>query len=217
MKCSLKLDCEVSECCIKSILFVSGVANSLDLIDRLLPRLQASRHSESKETANEFHHEGFMVLFPTARPRLLHFKPNHRDEIVEIIRSKVPRHVTVDPMALQLCARKIFAQAGDLRKANDFLAHASALSGGQVEITHMARAISAATSGSMADRSPLPLHQQLVAITLLTLCCEGSKKAFSLSKVGWGVVSHAYFFQMLSMFDLTALLVIRQTLSREET
>ena len=119
------------------------------------------------------------------RPRLLHFKPNHRDEIVAILRSKVPPHVTMDPMALQLCARKIVAQAGDLRKANDFLSHASALSGGRVEIVHMANAISAATSSSRADKSPLPLHQQLVAITLLMLCRESSKKAFSLSKVGW--------------------------------
>lgn len=85
-------------------------------------------------------------------------------------------------MALQLCARKIVTQAGDLRKANDFLARASALSGSHIQITHMARALSAGAS-SMAERPPLPLHQQLVAITLLMLCRESSKKAFSLSKV----------------------------------
>ncbi|XP_030852856.1 cell division control protein 6 homolog [Strongylocentrotus purpuratus] len=87
----------------KSRLVLVGVANSLDLTDRILPRLQSR---------------------PKCRPELLHFAPYTRTQISTILQdrlkeSTVDGTAVVDPMAVQLCARKVAAVAGDVRKALD--------------------------------------------------------------------------------------------------
>ena len=80
----------------------TGIANALDLTDRILPRLTA--HARCK-------------------PHLLHFPPYTREEIVAILRGRVGREgggeVVVDKAAIEFCARKVSAVHGDLRKALD--------------------------------------------------------------------------------------------------
>ncbi|XP_043214523.1 cell division control protein 6 homolog [Amphibalanus amphitrite] len=83
-----------------SKLVLIGIANSLDLTDRLLPRLTA--HVK-------------------VRPTLLHFPPYSKQDIVEIISArlaKVPNSDTVvTSAAVHLLAGKVAAVAGDARKA----------------------------------------------------------------------------------------------------
>ena len=82
------------------ILFVIGIANTLDLTDRILPRLQT--HAK-------------------CRPQLLHFPPYTKDQIVTILQERLGSNteLDIDPMAVQFCARKSAAIHGDLRKALD--------------------------------------------------------------------------------------------------
>ncbi|KAJ1938360.1 AAA ATPase, partial [Linderina pennispora] len=80
-----------------------GIANALDLTDRFLPRLQA-RNCE---------------------PVLLNFNPYQVKDIVEILQSRLSSvsgqeaEPIIQKAALELCARKVAATSGDLRKALD--------------------------------------------------------------------------------------------------
>uniref|UniRef100_A0A023GKU9 Cell division control protein n=1 Tax=Amblyomma triste TaxID=251400 RepID=A0A023GKU9_AMBTT len=75
-----------------------GIANALDLTDRVLPHLQAYG----------------------CQPTLLHFAPYSRDEIVAILTDRLSEcHAVIQPQAIQFCARKIAACTGDVRKALD--------------------------------------------------------------------------------------------------
>ena len=83
--------------------YVIGIANALDLTDRILPRLQS--HTK-------------------CRPQLLHFPPYTKDQIVTILQQRLGSNsegtqTVVDSMAVQFCARKVAAVHGDLRKALD--------------------------------------------------------------------------------------------------
>ncbi|PVV02602.1 hypothetical protein BB560_002941 [Smittium megazygosporum] len=102
----------------RSSLLLIGIANALDLTERLLPRLKVRN----------------------CMPELLHFKPYGVEEIVYVLKnrsaylqasvsalakgkkqklgSEKERQVPRDP-ALELCARKIAASSGDMRKALD--------------------------------------------------------------------------------------------------
>lgn len=80
----------------RAIIF--GIANALDLTDRVLPHLQAYG----------------------CRPTLLHFAPYSKDEIVAILMDRLNEcHAVIQPQAIQFCARKIAACTGDVRKALD--------------------------------------------------------------------------------------------------
>nr|KAG5713468.1 hypothetical protein BaRGS_025016 [Batillaria attramentaria] len=85
-----------------SKLILIGVANALDLTDRILPRLQAKPH---------------------CRPVLLHFAPYTRDQITAIITNRLTQckdgDAVIENSAIQFCARKVSAVAGDMRKALD--------------------------------------------------------------------------------------------------
>ncbi|KAH7983388.1 hypothetical protein HPB52_011535 [Rhipicephalus sanguineus] len=77
---------------------IFGIANALDLTDRVLPHLQAYG----------------------CRPTLLHFAPYSIDEIVAILMDRLNEcHAVIQPQAIQFCARKIAACTGDVRKALD--------------------------------------------------------------------------------------------------
>ncbi|KAG1680084.1 Cell division control protein 6 [Nymphon striatum] len=85
-----------------SRLVLVGVANALDLTDRILPRLKACG------------------IFP----HLCNFGPYSKDQIQAIIQDRL-KEVTYrgqdifKPIAIQFCARKVSACAGDIRKALD--------------------------------------------------------------------------------------------------
>nr|XP_039268452.1 cell division control protein 6 homolog [Styela clava] len=88
-----------------SRLLLIGIANALDLTDRILPRLQ----SRSK-----------------CKPTLINFQPYSKDQIVAILEGRIKQTMAencnervIDAMAVQFCARKVSAVAGDARKALD--------------------------------------------------------------------------------------------------
>lgn len=114
-----------------SLVCFAGIANALDLTDRILPRLQARPH---------------------CRPLLLNFPPYSRQELTAIVQDRLAqvnsraRHNTLhkdlfygtlywfafqrlsfqasaegimDASAVQFCARKVSAVSGDARKALD--------------------------------------------------------------------------------------------------
>ena len=83
-----------------SISISPGVANALDLTDRLLPRL----------------------LSHGCQPSTVHFPPYTHPQITAIIVDRLRQfgmESAIQPMALSLCARKVAANNGDLRAALD--------------------------------------------------------------------------------------------------
>ncbi len=87
-----------------SKLILIGIANSLNLPDRFLPRLKGKG----------------------LEPKRLSFNPYTTENIVEIITSRLqslsPESSTLplmDPKSIELCARKVSAASGDLRMALD--------------------------------------------------------------------------------------------------
>ncbi|KAM8795341.1 cell division control protein 6 homolog [Eudromia elegans] len=84
-----------------SRLVLIGMANSLDLTERGLARLQAR---------------------PGCRPRLLPFAPYSREQLVTILQERLGQVAgapVLDGSALQFCARKVSSVSGDARKALD--------------------------------------------------------------------------------------------------
>lgn len=78
-----------------------GIANSLDLTDRALMRLNARCE---------------------LKPRLMHFPPYTKPQIVEIFKSRLAEAQVLDvfpPVTLQLLAAKVSAISGDVRRALD--------------------------------------------------------------------------------------------------
>lgn len=84
-----------------SKLVLIGIANALDLTDRILPRLQA--HIK-------------------LRPILMHFPPYSKQQIVHILTERLKEVDIVDilsPTAIQLLAGKVASVSGDVRRALD--------------------------------------------------------------------------------------------------
>ncbi|KAH8301126.1 hypothetical protein KR018_002616 [Drosophila ironensis] len=84
-----------------SRLLLVGIANSLDLTDRALMRLNARCE---------------------LKPRLMHFPPYSKQQIVEIFKSRLAEAEVLDvfpPVTLQLLAAKVSAISGDVRRALD--------------------------------------------------------------------------------------------------
>jgi cell division control protein 6 len=78
-----------------------GIANALDLTDRILPRLQARCE---------------------LKPQLMHFAPYTKQQLVEIFTSRLRDAGVLDifsPVALQMLAGKVAAVSGDVRRALD--------------------------------------------------------------------------------------------------
>jgi len=101
-----------------SKLVLIGIANSLNLPDRFLPRLKAKG----------------------LEPRQLSFNPYTTKQIVEIVTSRLqsldPDATTIplmDAKAIEFCARKVSAASGDLRMALDLCRRAIEL----VETEHL--------------------------------------------------------------------------------
>ena len=84
-----------------SKLILVGIANALDLTDRILPRLQARCE---------------------LKPTLLHFKPYSKQQIMDIITERLKEANVLDiftATAMQLLAGKVAAVSGDIRRALD--------------------------------------------------------------------------------------------------
>uniref|UniRef100_A0A914VQ59 Cell division control protein n=1 Tax=Plectus sambesii TaxID=2011161 RepID=A0A914VQ59_9BILA len=80
-----------------SRLILIGIANSLDLTERLLPKLKLADP-----------------------PRLIQFRPYSKDDVIAILRHRLfEADNLLDNAAVELCARKVSALTGDIRKALD--------------------------------------------------------------------------------------------------
>ncbi|XP_052815584.1 cell division control protein 6 homolog [Mya arenaria] len=179
----------------KSRLILVGIANALDLTDRVLPRLQAR---------------------PSCRPRLLNFAPYTKDQISAILKDRIKdlESDLVDVVAIQFCARKISAVAGDMRKALDVCRRAvemvetdvrsqkvlqptaSGLASPskqsprkkvpkKISVAHINNVLSD-VYGSGAAAKPqetIPLQQQLAVCSLLLLLKQGKMKEVPAGKL----------------------------------
>ncbi|XP_024116443.1 cell division control protein 6 homolog isoform X2 [Oryzias melastigma] len=169
----------------KSRLCLIGIANALDLTDRILPRLQAR------------------VL---CRPLLLHFAPYSRDELTAIVKDRlaqVSAEAVLDASAVQFCARKVSAVSGDARKALDICRRAVEMvesdqrkkkleskeesPASRVGLPQVARVLSEVYGERMAAQSSdgenFPLQQKLLVCCLLLLIRSGKSKEISLGKL----------------------------------
>ncbi|KAM4611804.1 cell division control protein 6 homolog [Polymixia lowei] len=168
-----------------SRLCLIGIANALDLTDRILPRLQA---------------------LPRCRPQLLHFPPYSRQELTAIVQDRLVQASSeglLDASAVQFCARKVSAVSGDARKALDICrraveivesddrkkADATAESKvSRVSVPQVARVLSEVYGDRMAspgggEGESFPLQQKLLVCCLLLLTRNGKNKEVPLGKL----------------------------------
>ncbi|KAJ1135649.1 hypothetical protein NDU88_002087 [Pleurodeles waltl] len=182
-----------------SRLVLVGIANALDLTDRILPRLQAR---------------------PKCKPKLLNFSPYTKDQIATILQERLKQvsgEQVLDNAAIQFCARKVSAVSGDARKALDVCRRAVEIVESdvrsqtllkplaecksptkevplshvpkRVSLPHISRVISDVygdrmTSGNSggADDS-FPLQQKLLVCSLLMMTRQAKVKEVTLGKL----------------------------------
>ncbi|XP_029913437.1 cell division control protein 6 homolog [Myripristis murdjan] len=167
----------------KSRLCLIGIANALDLTDRILPRLQARPH---------------------CRPLLLHFPPYSRQELAAIVQDRLTQASSegiLDASAVQFCARKVSAVSGDARKALDICRRAVEMvesderknaaaetKVSRVSVPQVARVLSEVYGDRMAspgggEGESFPLQQKLLVCCLLLLIRNGKSKEVALGKL----------------------------------
>uniref|UniRef100_A0A3Q1HBT8 Cell division control protein n=1 Tax=Acanthochromis polyacanthus TaxID=80966 RepID=A0A3Q1HBT8_9TELE len=170
----------------ESRLCLIGIANALDLTDRILPRLQARPH---------------------CRPQLLHFPPYSRQELAAIVQDRLTQASAegiLDASAVQFCARKVSAVSGDARKALDICRRAVEIvesdgrkkaagpeaeaKASRVSLPQVARVLSEVYGDRMASQSgsdgeSFPLQQKLLVCCLLLLVRNGKSKEIVLGKL----------------------------------
>lgn len=89
-------------CVLKYKLILIGIANSLDLTNRALTRLQTLSIKE--------------------KPRLMHFAPYTKQQIIDVFTKRLEEAGVCDvfpPASIQLLSAKVAAMSGDVRKALD--------------------------------------------------------------------------------------------------
>ncbi|XP_027630565.1 cell division control protein 6 homolog isoform X2 [Tupaia chinensis] len=177
-----------------SRLVLIGIANTLDLTDRILPRLQAREK---------------------CKPQLLNFPPYTRNQIATILQDRlnqVPRDQVLDSAAIQFCARKVAAVSGDVRKALDVcrraieivesdvksqtilkpLSECKSLSESlvpkRVGLTHISQVISEIDGNRMicsqgGTQDSFPLQQKILVCSLLLLTRQLKIKEVTLGKL----------------------------------
>ncbi|XP_029284230.1 cell division control protein 6 homolog [Cottoperca gobio] len=175
----------------ESRLCLVGIANALDLTDRILPRLQAR---------------------PRCRPLLLHFPPYSRQELSAIVQDRLSQASAdgvLDAAAVQFCARKVSAVSGDARKALDICrravevvesderkkasdptAESTESKASRVSLPQVARVLSevygdrmSSQCGGGSDGESFPLQQKLLVCCLLLLIRSGKSKEVVLGKL----------------------------------
>ncbi|CAN9510707.1 unnamed protein product [Ophioblennius macclurei] len=167
-----------------SRLCLIGLANALDLTDRILPRLQARPH---------------------CRPQLMNFPPYSRQELADIVQDRLAQasaEGVLDASAVQFCARKVSAVSGDARKALDICRRAVEMvesderkketesKSSRVSLPQVARVLSEVYGDRMAspgdggsDGESFPLQQKLLVCCLLLLIRNGKSKEVVLGKL----------------------------------
>ncbi|BFZ15508.1 hypothetical protein BsWGS_18546 [Bradybaena similaris] len=175
-----------------SKLILIGIANALDLTDRVLPRLQASK---------------------TCRPALMNFRPYSSVQITDILKHRLQRDCVVEPSAVNFCARKVSAVAGDVRKALDICRRAVEMVESEsrceqvlkpadcnsptkkefaatvktVTISHISKVMAdiygASVSAANSSENDVPLQQKIAVCSLLVLIKNGKLKEVQLGKL----------------------------------
>lgn len=171
----------------KSRLCLIGIANALDLTDRILPRLQARPH---------------------CRPLLMNFPPYSRQQLADIVQDRLAQAAAegiLDASAVQFCARKVSAVSGDARKALDICRRAvemvesderknqthpgSESKVSRVSLPQVARVLSEvygdrmASPGGGSEGESFPLQQKLLVCCLLLMTRNGKSKEVVLGKL----------------------------------
>ncbi|XP_006832648.1 PREDICTED: cell division control protein 6 homolog [Chrysochloris asiatica] len=177
-----------------SRLVLIGIANTLDLTDRILPRLQAREK---------------------CKPQLLNFPPYTRNQIATILHDRLNQVSTeqvLDNAAVLFCARKISAVSGDVRKALDVCRRAIEIVESDVKsqtilkplsecksssetvvpkrvgLTHISQVISEVDGNRMAlgqegAEDSFPLQQKILVCSLLLLTRQLKIKEVTLGKL----------------------------------
>ncbi|KAM5273947.1 cell division control protein 6 homolog isoform 2-T2 [Ctenodactylus gundi] len=177
-----------------SRLVLIGIANTLDLTDRILPRLEAREK---------------------CKPQLLNFPPYTRNQIAAILQDRLQQvsgDQVLDSAAVQFCARKVSAVSGDVRKALDVCRRAieivesdvknqtilKPLSHGKspseslvpkrVGLAHISQVISEVDGNRMTlnregAQDSFPLQQKILVCSLLLLTRQLKIKEVTLGKL----------------------------------
>ncbi|XP_076916107.1 cell division control protein 6 homolog B-like [Bidens hawaiensis] len=146
-----------------------GIANAIDLTDRFLPKLQSLN----------------------CKPTVVSFRSYSMDQIIMILKQRLMAlpYAVFQPQALELCARKVAAASGDMRKALGIcrgaiemleteLREATCTSTltSMVRVDHMAFALSRAYKSPIVDTiQSLPQHQQIVLCSVVKHFRKGKK------------------------------------------
>ncbi|XP_032471994.1 cell division control protein 6 homolog isoform X2 [Phocoena sinus] len=177
-----------------SRLVLIGIANTLDLTDRILPRLQAREK---------------------CKPRLLNFPPYTKNQIATILQDRLnqaSKDQVLDNAAIQFCARKVSAVSGDVRKALDVCRRAieivesdvksqtilkplseckspsESLVPKRVGVIHISQVISEVDGNRMTlsqegAQDSFPLQQKILVCSLLLLTRQLKTKEVTLGKL----------------------------------
>ncbi|XP_072393403.1 cell division control protein 6 homolog [Diabrotica undecimpunctata] len=169
-----------------------GIANALDLTDRILPRLQARCE---------------------LKPTLMHFAPYSKPQIIEIFTSRLRAANVLDifsPAAVQMLAGKIAAVSGDIRRALDIgrrvveLAEQSRKTGALKSVENLANQLVDeetktvdlkqvltvlnsvySTSQNLDDHTEdsFPLQQKIIICSLLLMLKKNKSKDITIGKL----------------------------------
>ncbi|KAF2156876.1 cell division control protein Cdc6 [Myriangium duriaei CBS 260.36] len=151
----------------KSNLILIGIANALDLTDRLLPRLKSRN----------------------VKPSLLPFMPYTAPQINDIITARLrtlntstsdPTFVPfLHPAAILLCSKKVASQTGDLRKAFDIVKRALSLAEAEARLSHSSTPSKTPLSENVNLASPpiTSLTQTKLTSSLIHLTPETAPRA----------------------------------------
>ena len=167
-----------------SKLALVGIANSLDLTDRVLPRLKVS---------------------PAYKPNLLHFPPYTKQQIISILTARLQEggetgvHPVITPRAIAFLASKISSLSGDIRKALDVCRRALELAEtvakkqtlpqiSQVDLPQIMKVVnqvygSQVTASLGTNGKGLPSKQKILIATLLLMVKKGKSKEVTLGKL----------------------------------
>ncbi|KAJ2559087.1 AAA ATPase [Coemansia sp. RSA 1933] len=153
-----------------SRLALVGIANALDLTDRFLPRLQAR----------------------SCGPTLVNFNPYQVKDIVAILQSRLDSVAEKGPdpviqkAALELCARKVAATSGDLRKALDVCRQA--MESAETESKRKAKSVdkeNVSTTAAAPGATPAPLKVSIMHIAKVLTSLNGSPIAQKLEALNF--------------------------------
>lgn len=177
-----------------SQIILIGIANALDLTDRVLPRLQARCE---------------------LKPKLMHFSPYTKQQIITIFTERLKEagvsHIFT-PVALQMLAGKVAAVSGDVRRALDIgrrvielveqnkkqdvlkalqnfdeISDIKPLEEKSVELTQVVNVLNnvygTANNLSNEEEDTLPLQQKLILCTFLLILKNAKNKDVTIGKL----------------------------------